>query len=47
VTATSLPLYHSGGRQVLPKLRAFIEHVKSNSGAATRTRRGGERNATA
>ncbi|HEY4925077.1 MAG TPA: LysR family transcriptional regulator [Roseiarcus sp.] len=47
VTAPGIFLYHPGGRQVLPKLRAFIEHVKSNSGAATRTRRGGERNATA
>jgi DNA-binding transcriptional LysR family regulator len=47
VTAPGIFLYHPGGRQVLPKLRAFIEHVKSNSGAATRTRRGGERNPAA
>jgi DNA-binding transcriptional LysR family regulator len=27
-------LYYPGRRQVLPKLRAFIEHVKSRSSAA-------------
>jgi DNA-binding transcriptional LysR family regulator len=47
VTMPGIFLYHPGGRQVLPKLRAFIEHVKSNSGAATRTRRDGERKSTA
>jgi hypothetical protein len=26
-------LYHPGRRQVMPKLRAFIEHVKSHVGA--------------
>jgi DNA-binding transcriptional LysR family regulator len=30
-------LYHPGKRQVLPKLRAFIEHVKTRSSAARRT----------
>jgi hypothetical protein len=30
-------LYHPGKRQVLPKLRAFIDHVKSRSDAARRT----------
>src|ERR1700730_5884226 len=40
-------LYHPDRRQVLPKLRAFIEHVKSHSGATTKSRRGHELNATA
>jgi DNA-binding transcriptional LysR family regulator len=31
-------LYHPGKRQVLPKLRAFIDHVKSRSDAASKTR---------
>ena len=31
-------LYHPGKRQVLPKLRAFIDHVKSRTGDARRTR---------
>jgi DNA-binding transcriptional LysR family regulator len=31
-------LYHPGKRQVLPKLRAFIDHVKSRSDAANKTR---------
>jgi DNA-binding transcriptional LysR family regulator len=37
--ATTLPgvfLYHPGKRQVLPKLRAFIEHVKYRSDGAAR-----------
>ena len=25
-------LYHPGRHQVMPKLRAFIEHVKANAG---------------
>jgi DNA-binding transcriptional LysR family regulator len=25
-------LYYPGGRQMMPKLRAFIDHVKSRSG---------------
>lgn len=42
VTAPGLFLYHPGKRQVLPKLRAFIEHVRYRSerkpaSAATRT----------
>src|SRR5690242_11723387 len=35
VTTQGAFLYHPGKRQVLPKLRAFIEHVKKRSGAAT------------
>jgi DNA-binding transcriptional LysR family regulator len=35
VTTPGAFLYHPGKRQVLPKLRAFIEHVKKRSGAAT------------
>jgi len=31
-------LYHPGKRQVLPKLRAFIDHVKSRADAASKTR---------
>jgi len=31
-------LYHPGKRQVLPKLRAFIDHVKSRPDAANKTR---------
>jgi DNA-binding transcriptional LysR family regulator len=40
-------LYHPSRRQVLPKLRAFIEHVKSRSGATIKMSRGREPNATA
>jgi DNA-binding transcriptional LysR family regulator len=40
VTTPGVFLYHPGRRQVLPKLRAFIDHVKSYSGAATKTHRG-------
>jgi DNA-binding transcriptional LysR family regulator len=47
VTAPGIFLYHPGGRQVLPKLRAFIDHVTGGSGAATRTRRVDERDSTA
>jgi hypothetical protein len=28
-------LYHPGRHQVMPKLRAFIDHVKSQVGAET------------
>ena len=31
-------LYHPGKRQMMPKLRAFIDHVKSRAGATNRTR---------
>jgi DNA-binding transcriptional LysR family regulator len=31
-------LYYPGYRQMLPKLRAFIDHVKSRSGAINNTR---------
>jgi len=34
-TAPGVFLYYPGRRQVLPKLRAFIDHVKSRSDAAT------------
>ncbi len=27
-------LYYPGNRQIMPKLRAFIDHVKSRSGRA-------------
>jgi DNA-binding transcriptional LysR family regulator len=40
-------LYHPDRRQVLPKLRAFIEHVKSHSGGIAKSGRGLELNATA
>jgi DNA-binding transcriptional LysR family regulator len=33
-------LYYPSRRQVMPKLRAFIDHVKSRSGAGTKTSRG-------
>jgi DNA-binding transcriptional LysR family regulator len=36
VTTPGVFLYHPGRRQVLPKLRAFIEHVKSQSAGAQR-----------
>jgi DNA-binding transcriptional LysR family regulator len=43
-------LYHPDRRQVLPKLRAFIEHVKSHSSATTnattKSTRGHELSAT-
>ena len=42
VTTPGVFLYHPGSRQVLPKLRAFIEHVKSHSGSTIKTRRGQE-----
>jgi DNA-binding transcriptional LysR family regulator len=40
-------LYHTDRRQVLPKLRAFIEHVKRHSRAASKSSRDLESNATA
>jgi DNA-binding transcriptional LysR family regulator len=36
VTAPGVFLYYPGRRQVLPKLRAFIEHFKYRSAAAPR-----------
>ena len=36
VTTPGVLLYHPGRRQVLPKLRAFIEHVKHQSADAPR-----------
>jgi DNA-binding transcriptional LysR family regulator len=38
VTTPGVFLYHPGRRQVLPKLRAFIEHVKYQSADAARDR---------
>ena len=37
VTISGVFLYHPGNRQVLPKLRAFIEHIKGRAGAARKT----------
>jgi DNA-binding transcriptional LysR family regulator len=37
VTTPGVFLYHPGRRQVLPKLRAFINHLKSHSGATIKT----------
>jgi DNA-binding transcriptional LysR family regulator len=47
VTTPGVFLYHPGRRQVLPKLRAFIEHVTSHSGATTKTSRGHDIKASA
>jgi DNA-binding transcriptional LysR family regulator len=33
-TAPGVFLYYPGGRQMMPKLRAFIDHVKSRSDSA-------------
>jgi DNA-binding transcriptional LysR family regulator len=38
VTMPGIFLYYPGRRQVLPKLRAFIDHVKSRSNVANKTR---------
>jgi len=35
-------LYYPGHRQIMPKLRAFIDHVKSRAGAANKTRAHGD-----
>src|SRR5262245_31911747 len=40
VTTPGVFLYHPSKRQVLLKLRAFIEQLKSRSGVTTKTRRG-------
>jgi DNA-binding transcriptional LysR family regulator len=37
VTTPGIFLYHPGRRQVLPKLRAFIEHIKSRNSDAPRS----------
>ncbi|MCA1452393.1 LysR family transcriptional regulator [Bradyrhizobium sp. BRP22] len=42
-TAPGVFLYYPGRRQVLPKLRAFIEHVKSESADAPRISRSAKR----
>ena len=34
-TTPGLFLYHPGKRQILPKLRAFIDHIKSGTGGAS------------
>jgi DNA-binding transcriptional LysR family regulator len=47
VTTPGVFLYHPGRRQVLPKLRAFIEHAKNHSRAAVKTGRGHEISCTA
>jgi DNA-binding transcriptional LysR family regulator len=39
VTTPGVFLYHPGRRQVLPKLRAFIEHVKHVAPPARRSRK--------
>src|SRR5215831_793331 len=38
VTTPGVVLYYAGKRQVLPKLRAFIEHVKYQGAEAPRDR---------
>jgi hypothetical protein len=38
ITTPGVFLYYAGRRQVLPKLRAFIEHVKYKSGDPQRDR---------
>ena len=38
-TAPGLFLYYPGNRQMMPKLRAFIDHVKNRSGVTGKTRR--------
>jgi len=30
-------LYYPGNRQMMPKLRAFVDHLKSRSGATNKT----------
>jgi DNA-binding transcriptional LysR family regulator len=39
-TAPGVFLYYPGGRQMKPKLRAFIDHVKSPSGSILLTAAG-------
>src|ERR1700722_5183386 len=38
-TAPGLFLYYPGNRQMMPKLRAFIDHVKNRSGDASKARK--------
>jgi len=38
-TTQGMFLYYPGNRQTLPKLRAFIDHVKNSSAAAARSKR--------
>jgi DNA-binding transcriptional LysR family regulator len=38
VTMPGIFLYYPGRRQVLPKLRAFIDHVKTRSNVTIKTR---------
>jgi len=33
-------LYYPGRRQIMPKLRAFIDHVKSRAGDSAKRKRG-------
>jgi DNA-binding transcriptional LysR family regulator len=37
-TVPGVFLYYPGRRQMMPKLRAFIDHVKSRSGTASKAR---------
>jgi DNA-binding transcriptional LysR family regulator len=37
-TTPGMFLYYPGRRQILPKLRAFIDHVKSRAGDANKVR---------
>ena len=39
-TAPGVFLYYPSRHQMMPKLRAFIDHVKSRSGATSKTRKG-------
>ena len=43
VTTPGVFLYHPGRRQVLPKLRAFIEHIKTQNADAPRDETNGRR----
>jgi DNA-binding transcriptional LysR family regulator len=42
-TTPGVFLYYAGRRQVLPKLRAFIEHVKDRSAAASHEKKAARR----
>jgi DNA-binding transcriptional LysR family regulator len=43
VTTPGVFLYHPGKRQVLPKLRAFIEHIKNQNADAPHGETNGRR----